>query len=62
MKDAILWDYNFEDDSYARNDETIGYEQTELSKSVFVELFGQNGFQVIIPGLFEPPVRTIMVS
>ena len=45
---AIQWDYNFENDSYARNDKTIGYEQTELSKSVFVETFGQNGFQAMI--------------
>lgn len=37
---AIPWDYNFKDDSYARNAETIGYEQTELSKSILVEMFG----------------------
>src|SRR5699024_12362830 len=45
---AIQLDYTFENDSYARNDKTIGYEQTELSKRIFVDLFNKNGFPAMI--------------
>lgn len=48
MMNDISWDYNFENDSYGDNDGTIGYEQTELSKSIFAELFSQNGFPAVL--------------